>query len=70
MRSAEVETGTTPLLLSSGALEALDAVIHLKERKMELKKLGVLHITRTRHFAVEVADDSESVWACELVLLL
>ena len=52
------------MLLSSGASEALDAVIHLKERKMELKKLGVaipLHITRTRHFAVEVAYDSESV---------
>ena len=38
--SAEVETGTTPLLLSIPALIALDAVIHMREKRINLRSLG------------------------------
>ena len=56
--SAEVETGTTPLLLSIPALIALDAVIHMRERRINLGSLGVelpLRETRTKHLAMMVS---------------
>eukprot|EP00435_Cladocopium_sp_Y103_P001908 s5242_g1.t1 len=56
--SAEVETGTTPLLLSIPALIALDAVIHMRERRICLRALGVelpLRETRTKHLAMTVS---------------
>ena len=56
--SAEVETGTTPLLLSIPALIALDAVIHMREKRINLRSLGVelpLRETRTKHLAMMVS---------------
>ena len=55
---AEVETGTTPLLLSIPALIALDAVIHMREKRINLRSLGVelpLRETRTKHLAMMVS---------------
>ncbi len=39
--SAEVDTGTTPLLLSIPSLIALDAVLYMRERKVSLRALKV-----------------------------
>ena len=55
---AEVETGTTPLLLSIPALIALDAVIHMREKRINLRSLGVelpLRETKTKHLAMMVS---------------
>ena len=56
--SAEVESGSTPLLLSVPSLEALDVVLRVKEMTMEVNTLGVqvpMLKTRTKHLAIEVA---------------
>ena len=56
--SAEVESGSTPLLLSVPSLEALDVVLRVKEMIMEVNTLGVqvpMLKTRTKHLAIEVA---------------
>ncbi|CAE7814668.1 GIP [Symbiodinium sp. CCMP2456] len=60
--SAEVNQGSTPLLLSIPALDALDAVMHMKARHVELKALQLdveMLVTRTGHLAVEVAYNPE-----------
>ena len=53
--SAEVEQGSTPLLLSIPALDALDSVVHMKDRYVELRALQIEFISKTGHLAVEVA---------------
>ena len=58
--SAEIPTGTTPLLLSISSLVALDAVIFMRRRVMQLKELDLeipLLTTRTKHLAISVAYD-------------
>jgi hypothetical protein len=67
--SAEVETGTTPLLLSIPALVAMDAIVFVKERKMQLRALGVelpLLETRTKHLALRVCFDPQAVIATDV----
>ena len=60
---AEIETGTTPFLLSIPALVALDAVVFVKDRKMQFRALGVelpLLETRTKHLALKVCFDPQA----------
>ena len=60
--SAEIPTGTTPLLLSISSLVALDAVIFMRRRVMQLKEMELeipLLNTRTKHLAIKVAYDPE-----------
>ena len=62
VQSAEVDTGTTPLLLSIAALVALDAVLFMKKKVMRVEALDQeleLLETGTRHYAVKVAYDLE-----------
>ncbi len=61
--SAEVESGSTPLLLSISSLAALDAVIFIHDQKIVLRSLEVelpLLYTQTKHLAMHVAAGSES----------
>ena len=58
VQSAEVVTGTTPLLFSISAVEALDAVLFLRRKVMEVRELSLeldMVKTSTKHLAVEVA---------------
>lgn len=60
--SAEIETGTTPLLLSISALVALDAVLFMRKKLMRLEELKLeldLLETGTKHLAVRVAFDGD-----------
>ena len=61
VHSAEVPEGNTPLLLSIAAMSALDMVIRLKKRVVEVNRLDLelpMFITKTKHLAVQVAFDS------------
>eukprot|EP00439_Symbiodinium_sp_Y106_P022669 s217_g2.t2 len=56
--SAELPSGTTPLLLSIPAMSALDMVLMMKDRVVEVRTLSLelpMVTTRTNHLAVEVA---------------
>ena len=56
--SAEVPTGTTPLLLSISCMEALDMDLKMKKRKICLNEFKVtcdMLITRTNHRAIPIA---------------
>ena len=58
VHSTEVPTGTTPLLLSISVLEALDAVVHVKDMMMDLRAMKLqLRLIRTgsRHLAIDVS---------------
>ena len=64
VRSAEVEGGTTPLLLSIPAMTALDMVLFVKRRVCEVQKLDIelpMVVTRTKHLAVCIAYDENEV---------
>ena len=62
--SAEIETGTTPLLLSISAMEALGMSLFMKERMVLIGSLDVkvpMIKTRTKHLALDVTG---SVFIC------
>ena len=55
--SAEVETGSTPLLLSVTSMESLQMDLFLKERRAHIGALGVdveILMTRTKHRAIDL----------------
>ena len=55
--SAEIETGTTPLLLSISAMEALGMTLFMKERMVLIGSLDVkvpMIKTRTKHLALDL----------------
>ncbi|CAE7715141.1 RE1 [Symbiodinium necroappetens] len=57
IHSAEMPSGTTPLLLSLAALRALDAVLRIREGIVEMNSLSLevpMVTTRTGHLAVRV----------------
>ncbi|CAE8678310.1 unnamed protein product [Polarella glacialis] len=58
--SAELETGTTPLLLSIPAQEALDTVLFIKRQVVQFLTLSTEEVpllkTRTRHLAVRIDE--------------
>ena len=61
VHSTEVPTGKTPLLISLSALDALDAKIDLRGRKVAFKALDVvvpLIPTPTRHLGINIAEFS------------
>ena len=61
--SAEVESGSTPLLLSIASLAALDAVIFVRDQKIVLRNLDVelpLLYTQTKHLAMHVVSGREA----------
>ena len=56
--SAEMPDGTTPLLLSIPAMEALDMILYMRKREAKIGAFGLrvpLVTTRTKHLAMEVA---------------
>ena len=56
--SAEISTGTTPLLLSIPCVQALDMIILMRQREVIVQELHLtigMVTTRTKHLAVEVA---------------
>ena len=60
VHSAEVGTGTTPLLLSIASLVALDAILFMRRKIMRVEELQMdleLVETGTKHLAVRVAYD-------------
>jgi len=64
VQSAEVTTGTTPLLFSISALEALDAVLFLRKKVMEVRVLSLeldMVKTSTKHLAVEIASGDKKL---------
>ena len=64
VHSAEVGTGTTPLLLSIASLVALDAILFMRRKIMRVEELQMdleLVETGTKHLAVRVAYDETFV---------
>ena len=62
--SAEMEQGGTPLLLSIPAMEALDMVLYMKERRVDVNVLHLslpMLLTKTKHLAVTVAFDENDI---------
>eukprot|EP00435_Cladocopium_sp_Y103_P025818 s3297_g6.t1 len=57
--SAEIPTGSTPLLLSIPAMEALDMTIFMKKKEVYIGSLGIslpLLMTRTKHLAIDLLN--------------
>ena len=57
VHSAEVPTGSTPLLLSIPTMDALDMILHMRRREVEIRELGLslpMVLTRTGHVAIRV----------------
>ena len=62
VQSAEIPTGTTPLLLSIASLVALDAVLFMRKKVMRVGELQMdleLVETGTKHLAIRVAFDKK-----------
>ena len=57
--SAEIPSGKAPLLLSISAMTALDMVVMMKERKVQIKQLQieVPLVTSTNHLGIDIAYD-------------
>ncbi|CAE7672788.1 dnaaf1, partial [Symbiodinium microadriaticum] len=58
IHSAEMPEGTTPMLLSIPAMDALDMILFVKKRQAKIESLGLrvpLLQTRTKHLAIEIA---------------
>ena len=66
VHSAEVPTGSTPLLLSIPTMDALDMILHMRRREVEIRELGLslpMVLTRTGHVAIRVdAGAAEGLW--------
>ena len=57
--SAEVETGSTPLLLSVTSMDSLEMDLFLKQRRAHIGALGVdveILMTRTKHRAIDLTS--------------
>ena len=64
VHSAEIPTGSAPLLLSVAAMEAMDMVLLLKDRKVQIRSLGIevpMMLTKTRHRAIDVVGSGDAV---------
>ena len=60
--SAEITSGSTPLLLSIAAMTALDMVLRVREQLVEVKSLNLqlpMLVTLSRHLAIEVCYKEE-----------
>ena len=60
--SAEIPTGSVPLLLSIAAMEALDMTLSMRSRQVQIGVLNVqvpMLITRTKHRAIDITGEGE-----------
>ena len=64
--SAEIPTGSTPLLLSITAMDALDMILFVKDRRVQVRALKVdlpMLLARSKHRAVDITLDGEKIAA-------